>query len=76
MAIIVSSTIVSDSPQSDGRRYVRERHVEADGTRHDVTWMAEVGQEADAFLAIRAAQIEAQLIENEIAENLAEAESE
>jgi hypothetical protein len=71
---IESSTIESDLPQIDGRRWVAEVHTDHLGVEHRVTWMADAGQEADAFLAARAEQIEQQLAQAEIDANADEVE--
>lgn len=66
---IVNSEIISDSPQSDGRRHIRERHTESDGVFHDIVYMAEEGQNITSILPLRAIQIEASLMEKELREN-------
>jgi hypothetical protein len=70
----MQSTIIEDRPQTDGRRAVRERHVDDFGVEHFVVYMAESGADVEAILPSRAAQIEADLAAAEIAANLAEAE--
>ena len=67
---IVSSRIAEDSRQIDGRRWVREQHIDQMGVVHEIVYMAEAGQVVD--LAASAARIEAQLTEAEIAANEAE----
>ena len=69
---IVSSTIIEDARQRDGRRHVCERHVDHLGGVRDVRYMAESGADATAILPTRAAQIEAELAAEETAQNLAE----
>lgn len=70
---IVSSVIVSDRPQTDGRRFIRERHTDHLGDTHDAAYLAEVDTDEDAVMAVRAAKIEAYLREAEINTNLAKA---
>lgn len=70
---IVSSIIVEDRAQADGRRHVRERHTDHVGGTHDAVYLAESGADAEAVMAARVANIEAQLKTNEINANLAKA---
>ncbi len=72
--MITQSSIIEDSIQIDGRRQIRERHVDHLGQPYDYSWMAEAGQDVEAVLPARAAQIEADLAAAEIAANLAEIE--
>lgn len=58
--MIVSSKIIEDAPQKDGRRWITERHTRDDGTYQDVTYMAESTDAVGDMLLIRAAQIEAE----------------
>ena len=67
--MIVSSVIVEDRAQRDGRRAVRERHTDQLGLVYDVAYFAEPGTNASAMLAPRAAQIDADLTASEIAAN-------
>lgn len=62
---VVSSVIIEDHAQVDGRRHVRERHTTDLGDVIDVQYVAEADADVEASLAPRAAQIEAQLVENE-----------
>lgn len=73
MASISSSTIIEDAVQVDGRRHVRERHVDNMGMPHDVFYIAEAEADVSAMLPIRAAQIVEQLEAAELAANEAEA---
>jgi hypothetical protein len=68
---IVSSQVVEDAPQIDGRRHVRERHTDDLGESFDVLYMAQAGDDANAPLAARANRIDAALLEAEHQINLA-----
>jgi hypothetical protein len=70
---IVSSQVVEDRTQADGRRRVRERHVDHLGVAHDFPYLAGAGDNVSAAMAARVATIEAQLKANEIAANVAKA---
>lgn len=52
---IVSSQIVEDRPQADGRRWIRERHRDDLGEDHEFLWIAAAGEDAAARLSDRAA---------------------
>ena len=67
---IVQSIIVSDSPQKDGRRYIRERHTDHVGVHHECVYLAEAGADANVALANRVAVIVVQLEENEHSQNI------
>lgn len=70
---IVSSTVIEDSPQIDGRRWITEAHTDHLGIVHRRgPYMAEAEQDVEAGLAANAALIEAQLQEAEIEANFAE----
>lgn len=59
MSMIVSSRIIEDAKQVDGRRWITERHTRDDGTFVDVTYMAGPKDDVSDMLLIRAAQITA-----------------
>lgn len=63
---IVSSTIIEDAPQVDGRRHVCERHVDHAGLVHFVRYIAERLADVSAAMASRVAAIEAELKEREL----------
>lgn len=69
---IVSSEIVADQVQIDGRRHVQERHVDHLGQVLDVFYMAEAAADTSVALQARVAVLEAQLAEAELAANEAE----
>lgn len=63
---IVSSEIIEDSPQVDGRRAIRERHVDSHGTPHDVDYLADADADLDAMLSLHAAGVAVQLAAAEV----------
>jgi hypothetical protein len=65
---IKSSTIVEDSPQIDGRRYIREVHTDDVGVEHHVTYLAESKEDVEAILPIRVSQIDEQIAEKQVIE--------
>jgi len=64
---IISSSIVEDSAQVDGRRWVREQHIDQLGIKYYRVYMAEVGQIVD--LIVGAEIVLVQLIADELAAN-------
>lgn len=68
---IVSSIVKENSPQVDGRRWVREWHTDQVGLVHERAYMAEVGQDVVAGFPAAIALLNQQLIDAEIARNLA-----
>jgi hypothetical protein len=67
---IVSSQIIEDRVQVDGRRSVRERHTDDLDSVHDVSYLAEAEANISTTMAARVAQIEASLLEAEHQANL------
>ena len=65
--MLTSSYHVDHHAQRDGRRYVRERHVEGDGTVHEYLYLAADGTDYQAILDARAASILAMLADAEFA---------
>lgn len=63
---IVSSTIIEDAPQVDGRRAIRERHTDSHGIAHDVDYLAEADADVESILATHAAGVAAQLAATEV----------
>lgn len=59
--MIVSSTIVSDSIQADGRRWIRELHLDDLGNGYPVMYLAESRYDAETAMKARARQIELDL---------------
>ena len=72
---IVSSEIREDAAQVDGRRHIREVHMDHTGREHHFTWMAGLGQDAATILPTRAAWLTDRLAQQEIDANMQEVES-
>jgi hypothetical protein len=68
---IVSSAIVEDAPQIDGRRAVTEAHTDQVGVVRRCQYMAGAGEDVAATMGGRVAQINAGLVSDEIASNMA-----
>jgi hypothetical protein len=62
MLSIVSSSILEDRVQIDGRRHIHERHVDSAGTTYDYFWMAEADLDTSDILAARAAGLPDQIL--------------
>lgn len=69
---IVSSEIVEDSRQRDARRWIRERHTDQVGQRYEFAYLCAAAFDAAAAMAARVAGINASLIADEIAANVAQ----
>lgn len=69
---IVSSVIVEDRTQVDGRRSVRERHIDQVDAVQFVAYLALAGVDVAAIMAARVALLDAALIANEIDRNMAD----
>ena len=67
---ILSSSVVVDAAQLDGRRHVIEHHTDHVGVIHPVFYLAEAGADVTLPLAARATQIADGLRETEVADNL------
>ncbi len=67
---IVSSIIVEDHVQQDGRRSIAERHTDQTGGVQFARYLAEVAADADATMAARVSDLNAGLITNEIGRNI------
>lgn len=63
---IVSSTIVEDAAQRDGRRHITERHVDHAGLIHFVRYIAERLANVSEAMAARVASIEAEMKSREL----------
>lgn len=70
LAAIVSSVIIEDAAQKDGRRWITERHTDQLGKTYDVVYIAIEGANVNTALAARATQINQQLIDRETAANV------
>jgi len=62
----ISSQIISQSVQIDGRTSVLERHIYA-GKSYDVQYLADVGLDIDAVLLLRGENIEAAIVARDAA---------
>ena len=71
---IVSSTIISQNTQIDGRVYVREKHVDHLTKEYFIEYLADLGEDINANLATHAAQIWQNLIDSEIEKRVGELE--
>lgn len=69
---IVSSLIVEDSAQKDTRRWIRERHTDQIGQRYEFAYLCAAAFDATAAMAARVPSINASLIIDEIAANVAD----
>lgn len=69
---IVSSAIVEDSSQADRRRWIRERHTDQVGIPHEFAYLCAAAFDAAAAMAARVPVINASLIADEVASNLAQ----
>jgi hypothetical protein len=68
---ITTSTILWDQAQADGRRYIRERHVDHLAIAHLIDYLAPAGADVNAILAARAVALVDDLAQEEIAADLA-----
>lgn len=69
---IVSSVLVEDSRQADTRRWIRERHTDQVGQRYEFAYLCAAAFDAAAALAARVPGINAGLIADEVAANVAD----
>ena len=72
---IVSSVLIEHSPQRDGRFWSGERHTDQLGVAYEFHSLLAAGTDATAVMNGRVAGLNAQLIANEIAANLAGVET-
>ena len=70
MSSIIASVVFEDARQLDGRRYIRERHIDYLENTHERIYLAEAGQVID--LVTSAALIDSGLTDTELAANEAE----
>jgi hypothetical protein len=68
---IVSSVLVADLAQSDGRRYLRERHTDHLAKIYLVEYLAPAATDAAAAMAARVLVLEDRLVQAEIEADLA-----
>lgn len=69
---IVSSAIVEDSVQKDGRRWVRERHLDQVGLEYVIAYLAQSADNATTIMNARATQLALDITAAEIAANVAQ----
>jgi hypothetical protein len=67
---IVTSTVIEDAPQIDGRRWITERHLDHVGAAHLRTYMALASASIDPSATV--ATLNQSLIDAEIQRNLAD----
>lgn len=65
---IISSTILSATPQQDGSTSVQERHTDHTGKTYDVSYFASEGMDVNLVLAARAERIGAEIDARALAE--------
>jgi hypothetical protein len=65
---ILTSQIIRDLPQVDGRSYITERHVDHNGKSYDVEYLADVGLDTALVMQLRADKIGAEIDAREAAE--------
>ncbi len=58
---IVSSTVLRQDPQADGRSYITERHVADDGASYEYTYLADADLDVQNVLSLRAQRLAAEL---------------
>lgn len=68
---IVSSVIVDNALQKDGRRWIREHHTDHVGVVRAVQYLAAAGFNTATAMAARVAVLDAEMTQNEIATNIA-----
>jgi leucyl aminopeptidase (aminopeptidase T) len=69
--MIVSSAILDDAQQIDGRRWIAERHTDHLGLVYEFRYLCAAVTDAAALMAARVASINADLTAREIAANIA-----
>jgi len=67
---IVSSIIESALLQKDGRKWVHEIHTDQVPLKHDLNYLANVGADLNAALAVHATSVGNALADNEMAANI------
>lgn len=70
MAITASTYTLDAHTQVDGRRYVRETHVDSAGGEHVIEYLAEAGADYTAIMNARAVQLAESLAVQEFSELL------
>lgn len=64
--MIISSQIIEDREQIDGRRSVRELHVDALGKEYVIQYLAESEADVNTRMTARAAELDDQLSKQEV----------
>ena len=67
---IVNSIIESDQTQEDGRRRIREAHLESDGKTRRLQWLADASVDVESVMMARVSALEERLVINEIEQNI------
>ena len=70
---IVSSVLVENRVQVDGRLMRHEQHMDADGSVLDVFYVGDAGSDGNAIMLDRVPVLNQQMADAEMAANLAEA---
>ncbi len=70
MATIASSQIVENSLQADGRRAIRERHIDNGGVPHFYPYFAEILHDINAIMAARIATVIRDIENEEMERNI------
>lgn len=65
MASIISSTVVEDAVQHDGRRWILERHIFDNGDVYDFRYIAESADNVSAIMTDRASWLPQHLADEE-----------
>jgi hypothetical protein len=65
---IITSQIIRELPQADGRSYITERHVDHNGKSYDVEYLADAGLDTALVMQLRADKIGAEIDAREAAE--------
>jgi hypothetical protein len=69
---IVTSTIVDDSPQIDGRRWITESHVDQFGEDRRVMYLCAADADVQAVMLSRAARVYDETVQGEIQNNISQ----
>ena len=66
MPIVASSFVLAPAPESDGRSYVTEMHIDQYDVPYPIEYLADVGADYNAIMVARATQISADLVQAEL----------
>lgn len=67
---VISSVIVEDSVQADGRRWIRERHTDQAGKIYEFAYLALASDNVTTMMNARIASINAGMVADEIQKNI------